>query len=520
MPTHSLLALIASAVLVATILLARRRSWTNRHRGHTLPPGPKRWPIVGNLYDLPKPDGERPWVIYREWGRIYGDIVFLQVLGTPMLIISSAVVALDLMEKRSSLYSDKPASVMDELTGWDFNVGLMPYGQRWRSIRRRIHQYFNKIVSPQHRAKQTTEVHAFLRRCLTSTGKQLDPLLVRQTMAAIIVDVVYGIKIQGMDDDYIRLAAESLDVLNESKTPGKFWIDFMPFLRFLPPWVPGAAALKFSARWRPVVLEMMNKPFDAILNGENSRDSIARDLISKLKLDIDPDRGGEEGQHARHATGIAYAAGSDTMYSLIQSFFCSMAMHPDIQRKAQEELDTVVGPDRLPTYDDYDSLPYIQAIFMECMRWLPVLPLGVPHRLVADDYYNGYFIPEGTIVFANVWHMLRNPEEYPDPERFYPDRFLKNGILNPKVRDPSTLAFGFGRRICPGRHFAKDNAILTIASVLHVFDVLPSLDEDGKELDPTTQLSASGIISHPDPQHYMLKTRSKAAEGLISATAT
>ncbi|KAI0770749.1 cytochrome P450, partial [Irpex lacteus] len=89
--------------------------------------------------------------------------------------------------------------------------------------------------------------------------------------------------------------------------------------------------------------------------------------------------------------------------------------------QAQEELDLVVGLDRLPTYEDQEDLPYIQAIYLECVRWLPVVPLGIAHRLITDDYYNGYFIPEGTVIVP----MLRDPQDYPDPERFNPDRFMR-----------------------------------------------------------------------------------------------
>ena len=87
-------------------------------------------------------------------------------------------------------------------------------------------------------------------------------------------------------------------------------------------------------------------------------------------------------------------------YSLLQTFFCCMAKYPELQKKAQEELDTIVGPDRMPTYDDYDSLFYVRAIFMECGRWLPVVPLSLPRRALEDDHYKGYFIPEGTVIFA------------------------------------------------------------------------------------------------------------------------
>ncbi|KAI0698605.1 CyP450 monooxygenase [Cytidiella melzeri] len=510
------LVLVTFAFLTAATLIARRRKWTTRLRGCVLPPGPRGWSIIGSLLDFPT--GERPWVTLRDWSRIYGDIIFIQVLSTPMLIVSSVDVAFDLMEKRSSIYSDRAKSAIDELTGWEFNVAVMPYGPLWRSIRRNFHQFFNMTVTPEYHDKQTREIHAFLRRCLERTGKQLEPLCVRQTLATTIMDIVYGHKIQNMDDEYIKMIVETMDVFNETKTTGKYWVDFIPILRHVPPWVPGAAASKTGARWRPVIQEMINKPFDAIKNGTDSTPSMARDLVMKLAQEQDPARRREEEVSAKYATGIAYAAGADTTYSLIQSFFCGVAMNSEVQRRAKEELDAVVGPGRLPTYEDYDSLPYIQAILLECMRWIPVVPLGVPHRLTTDDYYKEYFIPKGTVVMANVWHMLHDPQEYPEPESFNPERFMKDGAVNTEVRDPSTLAFGFGRRVCPGRHFAKDNAFLTIASVLHVFDVLPSLDENGKERDPTPQMT-TGLLSYPDPLHYMLKPRSEAAERLIRATA-
>lgn len=81
-------------------------------------------------------------------------------------------------------------------------------------------------------------------------------------------------------------------------------------------------------------------------------------------------------------------------------------MQPEIQKRAREELDIVVGPDRLPTFEDYDALPYIQAIMMECSRWLPVTPVGVPRSVISDDNYKGYFIPEGTIIVPVSIHLI------------------------------------------------------------------------------------------------------------------
>ncbi|KAI0770762.1 putative CyP450 monooxygenase [Irpex lacteus] len=520
MSTLTPLSLITATLVVALLYVNRRRKIAHRLRGHRLPPGPRGWPIVGSLLDLPNSD--RPWITYSQWAQKYGDIIFFRVLGTPMLLVSSADIILDLNEKRSSIYSDRPLWVIDELTGWDFNLANMRYGPRWRSVRRMFHQHFNQTAVPNYQDKQRREIHAFLRRCLEQpAGKPLDQGHVRLTLATIILDIVYGVQVKSMEDEYLQLVTESMEVFTSSQIAGKYWVNFVPILKHVPAWVPGAEAVKFGAKWRSVVQSMVNKPFDEIkqqLDTTTPVPSMASELITEIASEKDPAKRAEEEEHAKHASAIAYAGGADTTYSIIQTFFCSMAAHPELQKKAREELDLVVGPDRMPSYDDYDSLPYIRAIFMECARWLPVVPISLPHRSITDDYYEGYFIPEGTVVMANIWHIFRNPQEYPEPDRFNPDRFMKDGAINPEVRDPNTLAFGFGRRICPGRHLAKDNAFFMIASVLHVFDVVPALDEHGKQLDPSVQMT-TGLLSYPDRLNYTLRPRSEAAERLIRGTA-
>ena len=155
--------------------------------------------------------------------------------------------------------------------------------------------------------------------------------------------------------------------------------------------------------------------------------------------------------------------------SALGSFFLAMVLNPDVQRKAQRELDQVVGPHRLPDFADQPSLPYVDAIVKETLRWHPVLPLGIPHRTVADDELEGYFVPKGTVVLCNVWCVavswsmllgvraqrsaaglrracMRDPTAYEDPEEFRPERFIRDGKLDPSVRDPSAFVFGFGRR--------------------------------------------------------------------------
>ena len=123
-----------------------------------------------------------------------------------------------------------------------------------------------------------------------------------------------------------------------------------------------------------------------------------------------------------------------------------MVLNPEVMKKAQQELDRVVGKGRLPDFSDRDNLPYIDAVVKEILRWNPPLPIGVPYRLMQDDVYRGYFIPAGTTVIQNAWAICRDPTIYPDPETFNPDRFLKDGNLDPSVSDPEDRVFGAGRR--------------------------------------------------------------------------
>ncbi len=137
------------------------------------------------------------------------------------------------------------------------------------------------------------------------------------------------------------------------------------------------------------------------------------------------------------------------------AFILAMTLGPDIQKRAQAELDAVLSAGssghwtRLPTFADRPQLPYVNAIVLEVLRWNPAVPLGLAHRVTQDDVYRGYFIRKGTVVWANIWSMLHDPAVFPDPHEFRPARYLKeDGSLRELERyeDPSIIGFGFGRR--------------------------------------------------------------------------
>src|SRR5579863_6175656 len=148
-----------------------------------------------------------------------------------------------------------------------------------------------------------------------------------------------------------------------------------------------------------------------------------------------------------------------------------MIAFPEVQRRAQAELDAVVGRDRLPTFDDAPRLPFVRAIIEEVLRWRPSLPLGVPHAATEADWYEGMFIPKGTVCIPNVWHCNHDHAVFgEDADEFRPGRHLdEHGELlsgSAGTIQVGHVTFGFGRRICEGVQLANNTLFITTAWIL------------------------------------------------------
>ena len=159
--------------------------------------------------------------------------------------------------------------------------------------------------------------------------------------------------------------------------------------------------------------------------------------------------------------------------------------YPDVRKRAQDELDSVVGRSRIPTFSDLPHLPYIRAMVKEALRWRPVAPFAIPHVSTEHDWYNGMFIPKGTIMIANVWHLNHDPEIYgADAAHFNPARFLdaSGGVMSraPETKEDGHFTYGFGRRVCPGKHVANNSLFIDFAMMLWACTIEPGKDENGK----------------------------------------
>jgi cytochrome P450 len=186
-------------------------------------------------------------------------------------------------------------------------------------------------------------------------------------------------------------------------------------------------------------------------------------------------------------------AGFETTSTTLMWWTHAMVAFPEAQRRAQAELDAVVGRERLPTYADAPRLPYVRAIIKEVLRWRPVAPLGLPHIAAEDDWYDGIFIPKGATCMANIWHCNRDRSVFgDDADEFKPERHLgDNGELLPGPKETNQeghVSFGFGRRVCVGRHLANDSLFILTARILWAASLKCGLDENGKKLPPDTSV--------------------------------
>ncbi|RDX49051.1 cytochrome P450 [Lentinus brumalis] len=500
---------VATAVLFILIV----RAAILRKRRGPMPPGPSGWPIIGNALDIPTAHN---WKAFAKWGERWGDLMSIVLLGQPMVIINSYKHAYELLEKRSGIYSDRPHMIMaGEIVGWDQILVLLRYGGQFREYRRLMARVlgsrksvnaFTPVIE-----EQTCQLLVRLLRKPTSDL----PSQIRKMTGAIVLMISYGYQPQEENDPLIRMADEATEQAAEVAQPGAFLVDVFPFLRYVPTWFPGAGWKRKGEAYRANMNQMSAVPHQFVKDQIAAGSAIPSFTSTMLADSPTP----EEEYRIQMSAASIYSGGADTTVSAELTFILAMGLWPSVQRKAQAELDSVIGHDRLPTHADFAQMPYLNALYLEILRWNQVVPLGVPHAILEDDIYEGYFIPKGSIVCVNQWKILHDPEIYADPFTFNPDRFLPGPNGKQPEMDPRKVAFGFGRRICPGVHLAEVSVLTLAAMMLSVFDITEPRSKKGLPLHPGNADYTGGTISHPSPFTCAIAPRSEKAKALILAAA-
>ncbi|KAJ6510178.1 cytochrome P450 [Mycena vitilis] len=501
-----LLALDLCAVLCVLLLL--RRLLAPQQPVPSLPPGPKGLPLVGAVLDMPS---EQEWVTFSKWSDTWGDICCATVLGQPIIILGSSKVAVDLLDKRSAHYSDRPVCTMGgELVGWKWTLVLLPYGDRFRRFRRLFHNAIgSRAAINRFLPIEEVETRRFLRRVLAKPGDLSKHI--RKTAGAIILRISHGYEVKEVNDPFVQLAEQATEQFSLSTAPGGFMVDLIPSLRHVPTWFPFTGWRTKANVWAATLNQMVEQPYAFVkqqMAAGTAPVSFTSTLLEPKQLTAD------EEFDIKWSAASLYSAGADTTVSAVYAFFLAMTLNPAVQAKAQREIDAVVGGDRLPTFADREDLPYVDALVKEVLRWHSVVPTGVPHRVMRDDVYEGHFIPKGALVITNIHRITHDARTYADPMAFNPDRFIASKDKVAET-DPRNFCWGFGRRICPGMHLADASLFLSCVMSLAVFDISKCID-NGQPIVPVHD-STTGTISHPVPFRCAIRPRSEKSIQLIHA---
>ncbi|KAL5478382.1 hypothetical protein ACEPAI_2566 [Sanghuangporus weigelae] len=492
--TLDIVAIVAALICLRSFLAWRRR----RTYSCPLPPGPKGLPIIGNILDMP---GGNEWETARQWGAKYGDLVYIKNLGTGYLFLNAYEDAIELFEKRGSIYSSRPQTTMLDLEGWsDWFTSVLPYGDNLRRGRQYFNKIFQRSITKNYYDVQTRSIHKLLYKLVQDPDRFRHHI--RQAAAEAIIKIAYGYEISENDP-----AVDVLDtgIRSVSDALAFYLVNAVPVLRYLPAWFPGAHFQKVVKEGHEIANAMYSEPYNEAR--KRMADGTATpSMLSKL---TELYGRGDNETFIVQTVAVAFGAGGDTTVSALLTFLLAMVLFPNAMKKGHDELDRVIGRNALPSFEDRPRLPYIEAICMECLRWQAITPLAVPHLAEKDDIFKGYFIPAGTVLYGNVWAMLRDPKRYPDPDKFIPDRWLPVYGEEPPL-EADKMAFGFGRRICPGRFFAENSIFIGVASILAAFSIEKAVDERGVPITPTEDYLSS-IVRHPKPFRCKITPRSDAA---------
>ncbi|KAG6877676.1 hypothetical protein C0992_009501 [Termitomyces sp. T32_za158] len=413
---------VPQIISIAIILLVALRKVRLRHSNHLkLPPSPPGIPLLGNLLQVPRK-------------------FIAQTPHRPrqrLVLIGDIKVAKELLEKHAAKHSSRPII-------YYIRYHLDPTESNWShsaegptvSLGRRLSTGIMSSV----RAGKTEPLQEF--EALLNVQKLLDDggkdwfHYAKRFSASTALAAAYGLHCPTGHEPALQKVRKAIDELVVLFNPTASIVNAFPLLDLIPgpmPW--RARAREFHEQETAIYKELLDHALTGRGSGMNT-------WAAAFAREDKP--GGDQGRLLKTFSGAAI----ETIAVSVQTFVLACIRHPEWVTTAQEQIDAVVGPDRLPSFKDRPLLPYVEAIVRETLRWRPAARSGMPHQSVADDTieYRGqtYFLPKGSIIFAVTWAIEHDHSRFEDHDRFMPERFLDaEGNLKPNYE---TSAFGFGRR--------------------------------------------------------------------------
>ncbi|VUC26362.1 unnamed protein product [Clonostachys rosea] len=503
---HSPVSLLASALVLLWIIYRAYLfiSFRQKYNFPNLVPGGL--PLFGNMFQIPTDTAERRLYLQdlaTKYGEMYCTEFTLKVGSNYSIFINSQRVANEILDKRGARYISRQNLPMPgDVASGGKRVVFMPYGNLWKWERKLIHEIIGpgnrNIFAPLQDMESRTLLYDYLQQ----------PDLWHQAHAryasSLIMSMVYGRRTKLGDPNVDRIIDTNNEIMKMFE-PGSSLIDAFPFLAYIP--LP--RSIQPWRWWGDRVFEASKRNFIEEYEGLMEREAQGKHVTCFMSEFM---RNGRDKALDYESTvflgGSLIEAGSDTTRVALNQLMAGAALFPDWIQRARNDLDGVCGAnaERLPTASDIANLPYIKAISKEVLRWNISLP-EIPHSLIEDDSFEGYNIPAGTSVMWNSWGLHMSPSEYEQPERFWPERFMNDDVDKPIK---GHLAFGTGRRVCPGWTIASNSLHLLIARVVYCFDFhqVPGHPIPvGKPFDIGTEKPYQVKITARSPDHAVLVKR-------------
>ncbi|PIM99256.1 Cytochrome P450 CYP2 subfamily [Handroanthus impetiginosus] len=449
-----------------------------------LPPSPRKLPIIGNLHQL----GQYPHRSLHSLSKHYGPLMLLHFGRVPILVVSSADAAHEIMKNQDSIFSNRPKlSIPDRLIYGSKDVAFSPYGNYWREVRSIcvLQLLSNKRVQSCHRVREqeTSMMVEKIRQMRSSSWVvNLSDIFV-SVSNDIICRVALGRK-YGEDRKFKLFLRNFLELLGEYSVgdyiPCLGWIDWVSGLngkvekvaRLFDEFLEGVIEEHSKQRKRGVDLDFADILLD--FRRENEGSSLADDdAIKAIILDM-------------------FVAGTDTTSSVLEWTMAELIKNPKALKVLQDEVREVAREKEEITEDDVDKMHYLKAVIKESLRLHSPLPTLVPRQSTQDTKVLGYDIAAGTQVIVNAWAIGRDPLLWENPNEFHPERFLDTNI-DFRGFNFELIPFGAGRRGCPGIAFAMAINELVLAKLVHKFNFGLPNGEREEDLDMS---EANGITVH------------------------
>ncbi|XP_027084287.1 flavonoid 3'-monooxygenase CYP75B137-like [Coffea arabica] len=429
-----------------------------------LPPGPKPLPLVGNLLSL---DPELP-TYFTNLSRTHGPIMTFWLGKKAGIVISTPRLVREVLKDQDTTFAnrDVPAAAREIAYGGS-DIVWTPYGPEWRMPRKVcVREMLSCATLDAVYALRRNELRQMIKYIHSQAGKQVnvgEQLFL--SVLNVITNMLWGGTVKG--DERAGVGAEFRKVITE--------ITGFLGMPNLSDFYPGLA--RFDLQGIQKKSKVLAQRFDAIfekmieqrrLNDIRSESKDFLQFLLQLKGQGDA-RTPLTMTHIKALLMDMVVGGSDTTSNTVEFAMAEMMNKPEVLRKVQEEVDRVVGKNRVVEESDIPNLPYLYAVMKEQLRLHPALPLLGPHCPSETCIVGGYTIPKGARVFINVWAIHRDPNIWENPSDFRPERFI-DSKWDYSGNDFNYFPFGSGRRICAGTAMAERMFMFSLASLVHSFD--------------------------------------------------